>query len=427
MTTRIFRSIIIVTAATLFLSLLITFGVIYSAYADETARELRTETELVAGGMKNSGETYLEALPKEDTRLTLIAPDGTVVYDSHYGAEKMENHLEREEVKQAMADGYGESQRMSDTLTERYIYAAKRLDDGSVLRVSVKQFSILNMILRLIQPILLMVCVVMLLALYLAGRLSKKVAGPITHEIDELQTLAERQRQEFSANVSHELRTPLQSISGYAELIKDGIVASNDIPSFGERIYDEAQRMIHLIEDIISLSHLDENAEPMKWETIDLCEMAKNVIEHLKVPAETKNVSLAFHDECGDECAYVYVIPQLIREIITNIVENAIKYNKNGGHVNVSVKPFYNGRGVVVTHFLLSVADNGIGIPDKEKERIFERFYRVDKSRSKAVGGTGLGLSIVKHAALIHHAKIKVEDNVGGGTVMTVKIPVGQE
>ena len=351
----------------------------------------------------------------------------------------MENHLEREEIVDALKLGKGESKRYSTTLLERQLYCAVRLADGSVLRLSSSQPAWWSLALGMVRPILLVALAAVGISLFLAFRLSKWIIRPLnTLNLDELESAAayeevtpllerigsqqekirrqeaeaEQMRQEFTANVSHELKTPLTAISGYAELLSEGMVKREDVPHFSKQILAESRRMIALVEDIIRLSHLDEGADDMQREDVDLYELAALTIRNLTPAAESAGISL----HLSGERAMLYGIPFLLETILFNLCDNAIKYNRKGGSASIRIE-------TAPEAVLVSVSDTGIGIPKPEQERIFERFYRVDKSRSKAVGGTGLGLSIVKHAAIVHDARIEIDSTVGKGTTFTVIFP----
>lgn len=554
MTKRIFRSVCIVAVVVLFASLALVMGVLYDYFSGSQENQLKTQTDLAAQGIEHEGSSYFDGLDSEELRITWIDKKGKVLFDNKTDASSMENHLEREEVRQAVENGYGKSSRYSETLTEKSLYSAKKLFDGSVLRLSVSQYSVLTLFLGMLRPVLIIALLAVVLALLLAYRLSKNIVTPLNklnldsplsnkvyeelspllkrmdaqqkqlkHQSEELkrkreefetatenmsegliilnekgvilslnraaakmlglsedsvgkdifsektsvdlkeptQTAlsgknteevfalkdgnfqllanpvstdgkvtgaallvldvtekerAEQMRREFTANVSHELKTPLQTISGYAELLANGMVADKDKTAFSEKIYAEAQRMIRLIEDIIKLSNLDEGAVELTRETVDLYVTAENTVRSLLPAAKKANVTLSLNGENAE----IYGIPQLLTAVVYNLCDNAIKYNKDGGTVFVNVKN--NAENIV-----LSVRDTGIGIPKEQQERIFERFYRVDKSHSKEVGGTGLGLSIVKHAAKLHDAKITLESEVGKGTGITVIFPKKQQ
>lgn len=550
MTKRIFRSIFAVALLVFLASVILFLGMIYQYFSDVQHKQLKMQTELVAQGLENEGISYFDDLEVDGYRITWIGSDGTVLYDSSSDTSEMDNHLEREEVKEAIAEGYGESTRYSTTMMERLLYCAQLLPDGTVIRLSIVQSSVLMLIIGMAQPLAILVILAVGLSFFLASRLAKRIVNPLNNldldhpefddEYEEIQPLlqkishqqkkiksqkeqlhrkkqefetvtsymnegiillnkegkilsvnqaakrlfqitglylekdiftinhsiafqnlirnalqgtaseqkmhlgtgeyqlnsspvfyheeisgivllafditekekAEQMRREFTANVSHELKTPLQSISGYSELLKSNMVKPEDVPKFSENIYVEAQRLINLVEDIIKLSHLDEGAEGMQKEEVNLLEMAGEVVSSLQKKAKAEEVVM---DVLGDS-AVVVGIPQLLHSIVYNLCDNAIKYNQRGGSVTVQVKKKENS-------VQLSVSDTGIGIPQELQERIFERFYRVDKSHSKALGGTGLGLSIVKHAASLHHAQISVESIMEAGTTITVTFP----
>lgn len=554
MTKRIFHSISAVAIGVFIASIMLFLYMTYNYFSAVQHRQLKTQTDLTSQGVKNEGISYFDGLEIDDNyRITWIDRDGRVIYDSNSDTTEMENHLEREEIRAAFKNGYGESSRYSNTLMERSLYSARLLPDGTVLRLSTAQSSILMILLGMAQPIAIIAFIALGLSVFLASRLAKAIVKPLNElnldeplsndDYDELSPLlnrierqqkqikaqyaelqrkqaefnavtsdmnegiillnksgdvlslnkaakkfftfdtdcigrnilklknnmkiqklikkasegaasekkihteqgeyqlnaspvisedevsgivlllfdvtekekAELLRREFSANVSHELKTPLHTISGCAELMKNDMVRSEDIPRFSEQIYTEAQRMIALIEDIIKLSHLDEGAEDMKREKVDLHSIAEGVAISLADKANMADVTV---DVTGSS-AVLYGIPQLLHGIIYNLCDNAIKYNQQGGSVSIDTKTDVNS-------VILTVADTGIGIPEEHRKRIFERFYRVDKSHSRAVGGTGLGLSIVKHAASLHNANISVQSIVDGGTTVTVIFPINE-
>ncbi len=550
MTKRIFRSICLVAITVFLASILLIMGALYNYFSTIEQAQLKMQTNLAAQGVTNEGIDYFKNLDISNYRITWIDADGMVLYDSESNSSQMENHLEREEIKEALSTGYGESKRYSETLFKRYLYSAKKLPDGTILRLSIFQHSILTLLLGMVPPICIIFGVALLLSILLATRVSKKIVqpfneinldyplsnegydelSPLLRRIDsqhkqlyqqkitllqkenELNTIienmnegmillnqkgkilsinpaakklldanndcigadilslnrnldlqellsnalqgetgkriivlqgesyqidanpiisehitkgaalcffnvtekekAEQIRREFTANVSHELKTPLHSISGYAELLKNDMVKKQDCIPFATKIYDEAQRMIHLVEDIISLSHLDESANDVERENVDLYELTKKAMNSLETEAKAAHITL----KLLGSSAVLNGIAQLLYSIIYNLIDNAIKYNHENGNVTINIQN-------TNTEIIFSVHDTGIGIPAKHQERIFERFYRVDKSHSKEVGGTGLGLSIVKHAAKIHHAKIKVDSIVGKGTSITLTFP----
>ncbi len=375
-------------------------GTTFAYFADVQRQQLKTETEMAALAVDELQAGYLAQLPEENYRVTWISPDGQVLYDSDMAASQMENHLEREEVQAALRKGYGESQRYSGTMTVKMLYSAQRLADGSVLRLSMPQQTILMVIWDMALPIGFILLVVIGVSVAIAARETKKANQEET----------EAMRREFTANVSHELKTPLHSISGFAELLKNGMVMEQDTGYFAEKIYNEAQRMIKLVQDIIILSRLDEGQENTTRSSVNLYQMAEGVIANLEPMADKNGITI----ELIGQQVVMEGIPHLLNSMLFNICENAIKYNKPEGSVLVEVSE-------ISGHPRITVRDSGIGIPMRDRSRIFERFYRVDKSHSKEVGGTGLGLSIVKHAARLHNAKLDVDSIVGEGTLITVK------
>ena len=375
-------------------------GTMFTYFSDIQRQQLKTETEMVALAVDELHAEYLSRLPKENYRVTWISPDGDVLYDSDMTASQMENHLEREEVQAALWRGYGESQRYSGTMTIRMLYSAQRMHDGSILRLSMPQHTIFMVIWDMALPIGAILLVVICASVALAARETRKANQEETEAL----------RREFTANVSHELKTPLHSISGFAELLKNGMVMEQDMGYFAEKIYNEAQRMIKLVQDIIVLSRLDEGQENTTKSSVNLYQLAEGVLANLEPMAAENNITM----ELIGQQVVMNGIPHLLSSMLRNICENAIKYNKPDGSVLVEVSE-------ISGHPRITVRDSGIGIPMCDRNRIFERFYRVDKSHSKEVGGTGLGLSIVKHAARLHNAKLEVDSIVGEGTLITVK------
>ena len=550
MNKKIFRSIMAVAGAVLLASLLVIMASLYGYFGGVQEDQLRDELSLAAVSVEDSGEDYLRQVSSDRFRLTWIAGDGTVLYDTRADGESMENHGDRAEVKQALAQGEGESIRYSSTLLRQTVYCAKRLSDGTVLRISVSRATAGVLALGMFQPILLVLIVALILSALLARRLSRRIVEPLNsldleHPLDsdayeELSPLlnrinrqnrqiteqvkqlrrrtdefeqitasmgeglvlldnnsrvlslnpaarklfaadescvgqdfltvdrsremseairrameqghseirsrrgdktyqfditridsqgdvlgavilafditeresGERLRREFTANVSHELKTPLQGIIGSAELIENGMVKPEDMPRFIGHIRGEAQRMVALIGDIIRLSQLDEGEE-MPREDVDLLEVARRATEQLDTTAQARKIAVTVD---GQPTA-VNGVRQLLYEVIYNLCDNAIKYNVDGGSVRMTVSG--DGANACVT-----VADTGIGIPLEQQARVFERFYRVDKSHSKASGGTGLGLSIVKHAVQYHGGSISLNSRPGEGTTVRVWLPV---
>ena len=443
MSKRIFKSICLVALMVFIASLVFIMGALTTYFTNVQKRQLEDETNLAARGVFLNGTEYLEGISDEkDYRITWISADGTVIYDNEANADEMENHMEREEIRQAFSEGFGESQRYSSTLSERLLYAAKRLPDGTVVRLSFAQSSVWTILAGFTAPICAVAFIAVIISLLLATRLTKRIIDPINsidldnpmkNEVyEELEPLMNRLdtqqrqlkkdkaalqkneeiRQEFTANVSHELKTPLQAISGYAELIKTDMAKTEDIKPFAERIYAESRRLGLLVEDIIDLTKLDNGGYGYQWEETDLYRIAENVIDSLINTAEAQGIKLTL----SGESTRLYGVAQLLHSIVYNLCDNAIKYNHRGGSVSVDVVK-------ADENVTLTVADTGVGIPEESINRIFERFYRVDKSRSKEVGGTGLGLSIVKHAAKIMNADIRVESRESEGTTFIVSFP----
>ena len=551
MTRKIFLSIMAAAAVVLLCSVLIIMGCLYDYFGGVQERQLSDELALAQTGVECSGKTYLQALEGESYRLTWISPSGEVLFDSQADESSMENHAQREEVRQALETGEGQSSRYSSTLLEKTIYHARRLSDGSVLRISISRATAGVLVMGMLQPMLVVLAAALILALLLAKRISARIVAPLnrldlekplendtyeelsplltrinqqrrqidaqlrtlqqkkdefaqitasmkeslalmnergtvlsinpaaralfhaeadcigqdfltverSHEIScairraledghaELrveregreyqldisriesagtvigavllafdvtdQAFAERNRREFTANVSHELKTPLQSIMGSAELIENGLVKQEDMPRFVGHIRTEAARLVTLIEDIIRLSQLDEGGE-LPFEPVDLKKLAEETAASLANAAEEKKVTLRVH---GDELQ-ITTVRRLASEIVYNLCDNAVKYNREGGSVDISVEKAQNGARI-------TVQDTGIGIPPEHQSRVFERFYRVDKSHSRQSGGTGLGLSIVKHAVQYLGGRIELESQLGKGTTIQVYFPDG--
>ena len=434
---RIQRSMMLILAVTLVLFYAIISVILYNRNLDLLKSEVKQEAEYICTEVNISGPSYLEQMSQVDerTRVTQVDDEGNVLYDSSSEEDDMENHGTREEIEEALSSGTGEAVRMSDTLGRELYYYAVLLDDGSVLRVAKSMDNLALTALNVLPVMGILAVVTMALALLLAKWQTKRLIKPINEldlehplentlyeELNPLLVAMDKQnkekeavsnmRKEFSANVSHELKTPLTSISGYAEIMKNGMVRPADIPVFSERIYKEARRLITLVEDIIKLSKLDEESVELEKEEINLYELTREVVSHLAPLASQKHIRI----EITGEQVQCFGIRQILDEMIYNVCENAIKYNNEGGRVSVWVGNTLEGPKI-------SVSDTGIGIPQEHQERIFERFYRVDKSHSKERGGTGLGLSIVKHGALLHGAKVSVESTPGKGTRMEMLFP----
>lgn len=415
----------------------------YYRYMQQIKSGIRDEAAYMATSLNLHDKQDLDAY-KDITisRITWIDPNGVVIYDSAEKEESMSNHKNRKEVKEAVQNGVGEDTRISKTLKTQTYYYAIRLQDGTILRMSRGTQTILKQMEDIIPVFLLMMGIVLILAVILSKIITERIVEPINqidlvhpkknrtyseltplldkiekqnidieHQIQEIKE-AENMRKEFSANVSHELKTPLTTISGYAELMKDGLVKPEDMGRFSATIYEEAKRLISMIEGIIKLSRLDENRVELEWEEVDLYDLAFRVKNDLKRRMEEENVSIhvrGIHTK-------IHGVSQILYEMFFNLCENAIKYNHEGGQVVFTVASMNEYPTVIVE-------DTGIGIPKEDLDRIFERFYRVDKSHSNQKEGSGLGLSIVKHGAKFHKASMEVESEMGEGTKITVVFP----
>lgn len=551
MSKRIFKAMMAVTLTTLLVCMALFIAILFPYFETQLSDELRNELEYLAPNVERDGLGYLERLGDGQNRLTLIDADGTVLFDSDVDPAQMENHADRPEVIQAIAEGAGESSRYSETLTEKTINCAILLENGQVLRISSTQYSSMALLASLTPSLLLVLIFAALVAVTIAYKLSQRLTKPLneidlehpqvnqapydelkpllrrlhhqnrqireqiqqlqaqkrqftaitdnmregflvldadglvlsynssatrllqpekpldghnirdlTDEPDFLESLhgaqggehveslvplhgricqlfanpvyqestltgivlvlldvteqQEREglRREFSANVSHELKTPLTSIAGIAEIMKSGMIAPSDVPHFAGKIYDESQRLIQLVRDIIRISQLDENNIHDTPVPVELKECAARNLSLLESAADAADVTL--HLEGGE--AVIQAVPAILDEMVYNLCENAVKYNKPGGSVTVSVRSD-------AAHVTLEVADTGIGIAPEHHSRVFERFYRVDKSHSKEIGGTGLGLSIVKHGAAFHHAQVELESALDKGTAVRIIFP----
>ena len=429
-----------------FLGLLFTAAlcifVFHKAFTAQAWTGLEQEAELVSAGyeMTDQQPQELTHFVTEDLRITLISQDGSVLFESATD-QPMENHLSRPEIKQAISDGVGKDIRDSQTMGYETYYYAVLLPTGEILRVAQDAETIWSIYDSSIPAIVLSCVALMMAAAILAGLLTKALVQPVldmTEDLDHIQENVpykelipfaesihsdrilrennEKMRQEFTANVSHELKTPLTSISGYAELIETGIAKPEDVQGFAQKIHVEATRMLQLVNDILQLSRLDsasETGNTPAMEVVDLLDVAKECVERQKLNARRAYISLSYLGES----APVRGSRDLLDELCQNLCDNAIRYNRPGGKVQITTACSRDG------HCTLTVADNGIGIPKEAQSSVFERFYRVDKSRSKATGGTGLGLAIVKHIARIHGARIKLESQVDEGTTITVTFP----
>lgn len=431
--TKIQKNMILIILATLAIAYAVSTLLVYRQTVDVMEKEVRQEAGYIRAAIEISGQGYLTELDAadKDTRITLITEQGEVLYDSDQAYEAdLENHAGRPEVKEAIRDGTGSNVRRSDTLNEEMYYYAVQLSDGSILRVSKTMDTAFRTAVEVLPGMgVIGVCMLVLAALLSRWQVRRLIRPineldlniPLENEMyEELTPLLKRideqnkqkdaiadMRKEFSANVSHELKTPLTSISGYAEIMKNGLVKPEDMKGFAERIYNEASRLITLVEDIIKLSKLDEGEIEIEKEDVNLYELTRKIVSRLSPQAERR----AVHVKVTGENVIYHGVRQILDEMVYNICENAIKYNRRGGSVSVWVGDTLQGKKIIVT-------DTGIGIPEDQQDRIFERFYRVDKSHSKETGGTGLGLSIVKHGAIMHGARIQVESKVGKGTRM---------
>ncbi len=428
-------------------SILVSLTVFYSTFLEESQENLSAEADFVAAGVEVEGIGYLEKLPfHRDIRITWIGADGQVLFDTDADPALMDNHSDRPEFLSALETGEGESRRISGTLSDWVIYRAVRISDGSVVRLCLLEVSPLAMLGNAALPLILMLLAALVAALVIAAATVQRIVTPINRinlrspnsggvytelvplterivdqnqqiddHIAQIQAAHEEQdrfRREFTANVSHELKTPLTSISGFAEIIRDGLVRPEDISHFAGTIYQEAQRLILLVGDILKLSRMDDHRIPIQKEPVDLYELSQVILDRLRPQAEKHGITLTL---TGGH-TQILGSYQIADEMIYNLCDNAIKYNRPGGSVTVTLQQEPD---IVV----LTVRDTGIGIPQEHQERIFERFYRVDKNRSRSIGGTGLGLSIVKHGAIFHNAELSLESVPGEGTAITLRFP----
>ena len=413
--------------------------VMYDKFSVSMKQGVRDEVEYIRAGIDAAGIDYLQENVKEInvTRITVTDSNGNVIYESNAEADEMENHGKRPEMIKAKEKGYGEVIRFSETLSKQTFYCAMRLENGNILRVARTTDSVFMTLFSSFTLLGLITLGILVLEVILVQKQTKDLIKPINeldlenplknvkyeelrpllgrvdqqnrqivHQMEELKE-AEAMRREFSANVSHELKTPLMSISGYAELMMNGMVEQDKVPEFSGRIYHEASRLSSLVSDIIQLSRLDEKNSDMPFEAVDIYELAEDIVMHLNLAAEKKEIDLSLEGER----VVVRGVRQVLYEMFYNIADNAIRYTDSGGKIRIFA-------GQKEMHPCYSVEDNGIGIPKNEQKRIFERFYRVDKSHSRQTGGTGLGLSIVKHGAVLHKAKIILESEPGKGTKM---------
>lgn len=433
LTFKIFINTFFVGTLVYFICAFLFISNMYNYFEKQIFSELETESVFLENVIKNQNIENLSKI-KTSNRITLIDFDGNVFFDNKVSIEQMENHGSREEFLAAKLNGSAQVSRFSSTMTEKTLYFARLINNDYVLRISCNQHSVWVLILGMSQILLIMFVLALVISGIFASLMSKKIVEPLnkidlenpeeSEVYDELKPFIKRiveenfekaQREElraqFSANVSHELKTPLTSISGFAEILKNGGTDEKTTKDFASTIYDESQRMIALVNDIIKLSKLDEKSISLEKEEISLKEVVNEVFSVLQASANKKNVKLLISADSG----LINGVQPVIYEMVYNLIDNAIKYNKNGGVVEVEIKSSDDNEKVI-----FSVKDSGIGIALNEKERIFERFYTVDKSRSKENGGTGLGLSIVKHAAKYHDASILVDSEVSKGSTFTV-------
>lgn len=425
-----------ISAVGILLTFCLSTVIFYELFKSEVVDELKTYADVI-----KETQSYDQILQGEydpdvdDIRITMIKKDGKVFYDSFADAKKMENHANRQEVRQALKHGNGKAIRTSDTLDKNTFYYAVRLDDGNILRVAKESRSIWSVFIKVTPAILILIFVILAISKMLSDVLTKSLLLPIeqmSENLDHLEdittykelmpfinTIQEqhknilmnaKMRQEFTANVSHELKTPLTAISGYSELIQNGMTNEEETIRFAGEIHKSAKRLLTLINDTIRLSQLDTSEQKVIYEAIDLYKIAEDCVNMLKFSAENHGITISIH---GTN-AYLEGNKEMLEEVVYNLCDNAIRYNNEGGKVDVTVKP-------VKGKIYLCVEDNGIGISKEHQERIFERFYRVDKSRSKSTGGTGLGLAIVKHIIQQHGAHMELTSEKGKGTKIEIE------
>ena len=436
MKNKIQREFILVALSSILLTTVLVTAVFSGFFRNEILDELRTCARVIqsAGIFDGQEEVYTD-VGADELRITLIDTDGTVIYDNDVAVGDLDNHGNRPEVELASEQGEGLAVRRSNTLDRDAFYYAVQQEDGTVLRVAKEASSVWDIFRSALPISLALALLILILCILLSARVTKSLMAPITQlaeHLDEEETMPvykemipfvntirkqhddimrnAKMRQDFTANVSHELKTPLTSISGYAELIEHNMVSQTDIPRFAGEIHRSATRLLTTINDIIKLSELDVmETTTLVLDRLPLYQMAENCVDMLQVNAEKHQVTLKLEGEP----AYIMGNREMVDEVLYNLCDNAIRYNNINGSVVVRVKP--EGEKV-----RLCVEDTGIGIPEKHQSRVFERFYRVDKSRSKATGGTGLGLAIVKHIVAQHEAEMKLESEPGKGTRITI-------
>lgn len=439
LTFTIFKSTFLLGSLVYFLCAIMFISNLYNYFEQQIFNELENEATFIEDFILNHQYDEIRNFDTKN-RITLIHKNGEVFFDNKVDIQEMENHFTREEILGALQNKQAKVARFSSTMTEKTLYYAKLLSNQDILRISCNQHSVAVLVLGMSQSLLIMFVIAIIICAVIAKFVSKKIVEPLnkinlenpedtnvyqelkpfTHRISEEnfeKAQREELRQQFSANVSHELKTPLTSISGFAEILKNGGTDEQTTKDFANTIYEETQRMISLVNDIIKLSKLDEKSISQEKEEINLTELSKEVITPLLPVAEKKNVKI---DLEAENQVFINGVRSVIFEMIYNLVENAIKYNKNDGKVIVKVSKISENPSSKKQTVVLSVSDTGIGIPKNEQERIFERFYRIDKSRSKESGGTGLGLSIVKHGAKYHNAKVTLSSQEGKGSTFTI-------
>lgn len=443
LTFRIFLSTFFVGTLIYFLCALIFISNIYGYFERKIFSELETEAVFLEQYLADSNLADLKKFNSIKNRITLIHNDGTVYFDNMVDASRLENHSLREEFVAAKENGAAKVSRYSSTMTDKTLYFAKSLQNGDVLRISCDQHSVAVLVLGMSQTLLIMLVLAVIISGIAAVWTSRRITNPLNQinlekpescavyeelkpftkriaEENYEKTQREELRKQFTANVSHELKTPLTSISGFAEILKNGGTDEKTTKDFAGTIYEESQRMISLVNDIIKLSKLDEKSISLEKEPIELLGLSKEIAKILSASAKAKNIKLDVHGDSGK----IMGVQPVIYEMIYNLIDNAIKYNVQNGTVEVTVKEEKPEKGHTFGNkTVISVRDTGIGIPKNEQDRVFERFYRIDKSRSKELGGTGLGLSIVKHAAKFHDAAINLSSKEGEGSTFTITFP----
>ena len=425
MKNRIFKTMALSTIIAILITTLALSVYIYNSYLTETKTIIKHEAIQLKQLLEND-PNYLDNELITEARITLIDANGYVLYDSN--TKDLENHLDRPEIKDAIIYGYGESLRKSDTYNKNMYYYAVKLNNGEILRLSSYSNSFMGIFIPTLTNSLFIIAILIILCLLLANYQAKEIVKPInnlnlanpqkedTYEelaplVDNL-NLHNQMRKEFSANVSHELKTPLTSISGYAEIMANGIAKEEDKKLFAQKIYDESQNLINKINDIIKISKLDENRIDLEYQRINYSQLINNCINKLEKFIEDKHIKVNFTSKEIYGLAIVYVM----EDIIYNLIQNAIKYNKNNGKVDIDIKQ--DRKNVIIT-----IADTGIGISDMDIDRIYERFFRSDRSHSSNIEGSGLGLAIVKHGINLHNGTITCDSKLNVGTTFTLSIP----